>query len=71
MYKELEMETFDLSEESEQTRLHRLLKHMNGIHTALISRGGVHIIFNSNAITAREIAGTVKRAGFNIAYEQR
>ena len=70
-FKELELETFDLSEETEQARLRGILKQMNGVHTARITRGGVHIIFNSRAITSQEIAGVVKRAGFNIGYEQR
>ena len=70
MYQELELESFNLSEESERARLSQLLKNMNGVHAARISRGGVHIMFNPRGIAAQEIAATVKRAGFCVGYEQ-
>lgn len=69
-FKELELETFDLSEEAEEARLHELLKNMNGVHTARITRNGVHIIYNSLGITPGEITNAIRQAGFNIAYEQ-
>lgn len=69
-FKELELETFDLSEETEQARLQEMLKDMNGIHTARITRNGVHIIYNPRGITPEEIDNAIRQAGFKIAYEQ-
>lgn len=69
-FKELELETFDLSEEAEQERLQQMLKDMNGVHTARITRNGVHIIFNSKGITPEEITAAMRNAGFKIAYLQ-
>ncbi len=69
-FKELEFETFDLSEEAEQERLHTMLKDMNGVHTARITRNGVHIIYNPKGITPEEIAGAMRNVGFKIAYLQ-
>lgn len=69
-FKELELETFDLSEEAEQARLHEMLKDMNGVHTARITRNGVHIIYNPRGIAPEEIVNAIRQAGFKIAYEQ-
>lgn len=69
-FKELELETFDLSERGEQERLQYMLKDMNGVHTARITRNGVHIIYNPKGITPEEIANSMKNAGFKIAYLQ-
>ena len=69
-FKELELETFDLSEQGEQERLHYMLRDMNGVHTARITRNGVHIIYNPRGITPEEIINTMKSAGFKIAYLQ-
>jgi len=69
-FKELEFETFDLNEESEQTRLQEMLKDLNGVHMARITRNGVHIFYNPLGITPEEIAGAVRQAGFTIAYRQ-
>lgn len=69
-FKELEFETFDLNEEAEQARLQGMLKNLNGVHMARITRNGVHIIYNPLGITPEEIEGAVRQAGFKIAYEQ-
>jgi hypothetical protein len=69
-FKELEFETFDLSEEAEQTRLQEMLRNMNGVHMARITRNGVHIIYNPHGISPEEITNAVRQAGFTIAYEQ-
>jgi len=69
-FKELEFETFDLSDESEQTRLQGMLKALNGVKMARITRNGVHIMYNPLGITPEEIAAAVRQAGFNIAYAQ-
>lgn len=69
-FKELELETFDLSEEAEEARLQEMLKRLNGVHMARITRNGVHIIYNPSGITPEEIEGAVRQAGFHIDYEQ-
>jgi len=69
-FKELELETFDLNGESEQVRLLEMLKALNGVHMARITRNGVHMIYNPQGITPEEIAGAVRQAHFNIAYRQ-
>lgn len=69
-FKELELETFDLSEEAEQERLQYMLKDMNGVHAARITRNGAHLIYNPKGITPEEIVNAVKQAGFKIAYLQ-
>jgi hypothetical protein len=47
-----------------------MLKNMNGVHTARITRNGVHIIYNPHGITPEEIANAVRQAGLTIAYKQ-
>lgn len=69
-FKELELETFDLSDEAEQVRMQEMLRDMNGVHMARITRNGVHIIYNPHGVTPEEITNAVRQAGFNIAYEQ-
>ncbi len=69
-FKELELETFDLAEEGEQERAQAILKAMNGVHTARITRNGVHIIYNPKGIAPEEITNAMRNAGFKIAYLQ-
>lgn len=69
-FKELEFETFDLNDEGEEARMKAVLKKMNGVHTARITRNGVHIIYNSRGIAPDEIAHALRQAGFTIAYSQ-
>jgi len=69
-FKELEFETFDLNEEAEQARLQEILKSLNGVHMARITRNGVHIFYNPQGISPEEIAVAVRQSGFTIAYSQ-
>ncbi|GEM_PF-4334956 len=69
-FKELELETIDLSEAAEEERLQSILQNMNGVHTARITRNGVHLIYNPKGITPEEIVNAVRQAGFTIAYLQ-
>ena len=67
----MELEINDLSDEADEERLKAILHGMNGVHTARITKSGVHIIYNPLGITPEEIARAVHQAGFTVNYQQR
>ena len=65
-FKEIELTIDDIDSEDAEEVLQDALEGLNGIHGARIVLGGVHITYNPLGITADEIVGVVRRAGFTV-----
>ncbi|MEI6351819.1 MAG: hypothetical protein WCP06_12030 [Verrucomicrobiota bacterium] len=65
-FKEIELTIDDIDTEEAEEVLQDALEGLNGIHSARIALGGVHIVYNPLGITADEIVEVVRRAGFTV-----
>ena len=65
-FKEIELTIDDLDTEEAEEVLQDALEGLNGIHSARMVLGGVHVVYNPLGITAEEIVNVVRRAGFTV-----